>query len=94
MVSIRKYKKKNKNIGMIITLRIKKVKEGYLVLLYDKNYLQQPGKFRMHWLGPYEIKYVTDGGVVQLQDLVGKEIQGLVSGSRLKLYRDTQTSNP
>jgi hypothetical protein len=35
----------------------------------------------MHWLGPYEIKSITDGGVVQLQDLVGKEIQGLVNGS-------------
>jgi hypothetical protein len=35
----------------------------------------------MHWLGPYEIKSITDGGVVQLQDLAGKEIQGLVNGS-------------
>jgi len=35
----------------------------------------------MHWLGPYGINYVTDGGVVQLQDLEGKEIQGLVNGS-------------
>jgi hypothetical protein len=43
----------------------------------------------MHWLGPYEIKYVTDGGDVQLQDLYGKYIQGLVNGSKLKLYRDS-----
>jgi hypothetical protein len=28
-------------------------KEGDLVLLYDKRYLQHPGKFKMHWLGPY-----------------------------------------
>jgi hypothetical protein len=63
-------------------------KEGDLVLLYDNKYLQHPGKFMMHWLRPYEIKSVTDGGVVQLQDLVGKVIQGLVNGSRLKLYRD------
>jgi hypothetical protein len=41
----------------------------------------------MHWLGQYEIKYITDGGVVQVQDLEGKEIQGLVNGSQLKLYK-------
>jgi hypothetical protein len=28
-------------------------KEGDLVLLYDNIYLQHPGKFKMHWLGPY-----------------------------------------
>jgi hypothetical protein len=78
---------------MIDTLR-RKFKEGDMVLLYDSKYLQHPGKFRMHWLGPYEIKFVTDGGVVQLQDLTGKEIQGLVNGSRLKLYRDSRPTNP
>ena len=67
----------------------KKFKEGDLVLLYENKYLQYPQKFRMHWLGPYEIKYVTDGGDVQLQDLPEKYIQGLVNGSRQKLYRDS-----
>jgi hypothetical protein len=59
-----------------------------MVLLYDSKYFQHPGKFMIHWLGPYEIKYVTDGGVVQLIHLAGKEMQGMVNGSRLKLYRD------
>jgi hypothetical protein len=48
----------------------------------------------MHWLGPYQITFVTNGGVVQLQDLAGKEVQGLVNGSRLKLYREIQPTNP
>jgi hypothetical protein len=39
-------------------------KEENIVLLYDNKYLQHPGKFKMHWLGPYEVKYVTDGGFV------------------------------
>jgi hypothetical protein len=47
----------------------------------------------MHWLGPYEIKFVIDGGVVQLQDLTGKEIQGLVNASRMKLCKDNQPGN-
>jgi hypothetical protein len=69
-------------------------KEGDMVLLYDNKYLQHPWKFRMHWLGTYEIKSITDGGVVQLQNLTGKEMQGLLNGIRLKLYRDSRTSNP
>jgi hypothetical protein len=44
----------------------KNFKEKYMVLLYGIKYLQHPGKFRMHWLGPYEIKSVTDEVVVQL----------------------------
>ena len=30
----------------------------------------------MHWLGPYVIKHITDGGVVQLAKLNGELIQG------------------
>jgi hypothetical protein len=44
----------------------------------------------MHWLGPYEVKTVTDGGVVQLKDLIGAELKGMINGSRLKLYRDSR----
>ena len=44
-------------------------KGGYLVLLYDSRYLQHPGKFKMHWLGPYKVKGITNGGAVQLKDL-------------------------
>ena len=38
-----------------------------LVLLYDRKFVKFPGKFKTHWLGPYQIQQVTDGGVVQLQ---------------------------
>ena len=57
-----------------------KFKEGYLVLLYDSEYLNHLGKLIMHWLGPYQINSITDGGFFQLQDLVGKEFQGFVNG--------------
>jgi hypothetical protein len=46
-------------------------KEEDLVLVYNNKSLQQPGKLRMHWLGPFEVNIVTDGGVVQLKDLGG-----------------------
>jgi hypothetical protein len=37
-------------------IKRKSFKEGDLVLVYDSKFLQHPGKFRIHWLGPYEVK--------------------------------------
>jgi transposase InsO family protein len=71
-------------------IKRKSFKEGDLVLVYDSKFLQHPGKFRMHWLGPYEVKTVTEGGVVQLKDLGGTKLRGMINGSRLKLYRDSR----
>jgi hypothetical protein len=65
---------------------------GDLVLLYESKFMQHPGKFRMHWLGPYVIKYVTEEGAMQLETLNGEVLRGMVNGSRLKLYRDGQQS--
>jgi hypothetical protein len=62
------------------------------VFLYDKNFMQHPGKFRMHWLGPYMIKYVTKVGDVQLETLKSEVFGGLVNGSQMKLYRDDRLS--
>jgi transposase InsO family protein len=55
--------------------------EGDLVLIYDRKSFQHPEKMRMHWLGPYEVKSVTDGGVVQLIDLACAELRGMIKGS-------------
>jgi hypothetical protein len=52
-------------------IKRKSFKEGDLVLVYESKFLQHPGKFRVHWLGPYEVKTVTDRGVVQLKYLRG-----------------------
>jgi hypothetical protein len=54
---------------------------GDLVLLYENKFMQNPRKFRMHWLGPYVIKYMTKVGVVQLETLNGEFLEGLVNGS-------------
>jgi transposase InsO family protein len=62
-------------------IKKKTFKEGDLVLMYDNKLFQHPGKLRMHWLGPYEVKTVTDGGVVQLKDLAGAELRGMINGS-------------
>jgi len=57
-----------------------------LVLLYDSKFMKFPGKFQMHWLEPYVIKEITDGGAVELVKLNGEPFPGKVNGSRLKLY--------
>ena len=58
------------------------------MLIYDSKFAKFLGKFRMHWLGPYQVKYVRDGGAVKLAKLNNEQIPTLVNGSRLKLYRD------
>jgi len=62
-------------------IKRKSFKEGDLILLYENNFFQHPGKFRMHWLGPYEVNTITDGGSVQLKDLVGIELKGMINES-------------
>jgi hypothetical protein len=60
------------------------------VLVYDSKFMEHPGKFRTHCLGPYEVSYVTEGGATQLKTLNGEWKEGLVNGSQLKLYYDNQ----
>jgi hypothetical protein len=58
--------------------------------MYDSKSNQHPGKIRMHWLGPYEVHTIIDGGAVQLKELGGIEIRGMINGSRLKMYKDSR----
>jgi hypothetical protein len=53
-------------------IKKKAFKQGDLVLVYDSNFLRHLGKFSMHWLRPYDITYVTEGGVAQLKTLKGE----------------------
>jgi hypothetical protein len=41
----------------------------------------------MHWLGPYQVEAIINGGVVQLKYLAGNNLRGLVNDNRLKLYQ-------
>jgi len=46
----------------------------------------------MQWLGLYVIRSMKEEGVVQLEKVNGEIMEGLVNGSRLKLYRDNRAS--
>jgi hypothetical protein len=71
-------------------IKKKAFKKGDLVLLYDSKFMKHPRTFKMHWLGPYEIAYVIEGGDAQLKTLTREWKEGLVNGSRLKLYYEKQ----
>jgi hypothetical protein len=86
--TLTKVQKLRDKVWYEIHIKRKSFKEGDLVLVYDRKCLQHLGKLRMHWLGPYEVKTVIDGGVVQLKYLGGIELKGMINGSRMKLYRD------
>ena len=67
-------------------IKLHTFKVNYLVLLYDGKFDKCLGKLRMHWLGPYVVKEVTEGGIVQLVKLNGEPVPGKVNGSRIKPY--------
>ena len=56
-----------------------------MVLLYDSKFTKHLGKLQMHWLGPYVILFIIDGGAMQLQQLDGMFLTKLVNGSRIKI---------
>jgi len=59
--------------------------------MYDSKFTKFPGKFQMHSLGPYTIKEITDGGVVQLVKLNEEIFPRRINGIWLKLYRGNPT---
>ena len=56
-----------------------------LVFLYDNKFMKFFEKFQMHWMGPFVVKEINDGGAVQLMKLNGELFPRKVNGSRLKL---------
>lgn len=56
----------------------------------ERNYVDKLGDYRqkfislMHWMRPYVIKEITDGGAVQLMKLNGELFPGKVTDSEVK----------
>ena len=71
-----------------IHIKSKAIKAGDLVLMYDSKFVRFPGKFCIHWLGPYQVRHVTEGGAASLVKLDGIMLPTMINGSRIKCYRD------
>jgi len=67
-------------------IKLRTFKVNDLVLLYDSKFEKFMGKFKMHWLGPYMVKEVTNRGTVHLVKLNGEPFPGKVNSNRLKPY--------
>jgi len=63
-------------------------RNGDLVLLYDSKFVKFPSKLKIHWLGPYIVKNISNGGIVQLVNLNREPFLRRVNGIRLKIYMD------
>jgi hypothetical protein len=57
-----------------------------LVLLYDSRFQKFPGKFKLHWMGPYKVKIAHDNGSFELIDFEGTALPTRINGYRLKKY--------
>ncbi len=64
------------------------------MFLYDSKFIKFPSKFHMHWLGPYKIQRVREGGIVQIIKINGELVPTMDNRSRLKLYRDSHFASP
>ena len=68
-------------------LRIKVVKEGQKVWLYNSKLKLFPGKLKSKWMGPYVVTRVGKLGEVQINDPKNGSKQ-TVNGHRLKEFWD------
>ena len=73
-------------------MKPKRINANDLVLLYDSRFQKFPGKFRLHWLGPYKVKIAHENGSFDLIDFSGTPLPTHINGYRLKKYHLTEDS--
>ena len=56
--------------------------------MYEKKKFKHPGKLKTHWLGQYIVTHITIVGAVQLKNLDGTSIKGLINEFQLKPYHN------
>ena len=68
-------------------MKDKKIGPTNLVLLYDIRFQKFPGKFRLHWLGPYKVRVIHVNSSFELENFAGNILPTRLNGNRLKVYR-------
>ena len=63
-----------------------------LVLLYDNQHQDFPGKMHTRWMGPLRVIQVHENGSLQLENLQGQWLDTRVNGSRVKKYNKASSS--
>lgn len=72
--------------GMTSLFRKKKFLLGDWILLYDSRFKYFKVKFHTCWMGPYEVVWVFENGVVEIKTIDGQSLVFLVNRHRLKKY--------
>ena len=68
-------------------IKLKKIKEGDLVLKLTKPIMTDPrGKFKPSWKGPYLVNKLFSKGATILSNLEGNEIKEPINLEKLKKY--------
>ena len=80
--------KQRKNVWHDRHIKHKHFEVGGHVLMYDSKFFKHLGKLKTHWLGPYVVKEITEGGAMKLEKLDGTKFRGIINGIRLKPYFD------
>ena len=57
-----------------------------LVLLYDSRFQKFPDKFKLHWMGPYQVQIAHGNGSFALVDFEDTPLLTRINGYRLKKY--------
>ena len=71
-------------------LRVKKIREGDWVLVFDSTLEHQHStvrKFAKRWFGPYVVVKVHPNGTYSLRELNGVPLRVPVAGKRIKTFR-------
>ena len=82
MAAIQKWRKTYYDSKM----KAKTITTNDLVLLYDSRFQKFLGKFKLHWMGPYEVKMDHDNGSFELVDFESTPLLTRINGYRFEKY--------
>ena len=69
-------------------LRVKELRVGQKVLLFQSRLKLMPGKLKSKWIGPYTIVGLRANEAVEIQGSAPNSVPFLVNGHRVKVFRD------
>ena len=67
--------KQRKKVWHDIYIKSKHFEVEGIVLMYDNKLFKHSVNLKTHWLGPYVVKEITEGGAVKLEKLDGTEFR-------------------
>ena len=69
-------------------LRVKELRVGQKILLFQSRLKLMPSKLKSKWIGPYTIVALRANGAVEIQGSAPNSVPFLLNGHRVKVYRD------